>query len=88
LIGQGRRYFEAAQASPERAAVNAVPGEYAQCEDLLYVANRAYEAVTGKEDMPRSKRSRAAEPAGVEWDEDKVEKLFPQLAKRFEYGDV
>ena len=88
LIGQGRDYFEAALATPERAADNVEPGEYADCEELAYAAPRAYRTVTGQEKIPAFPRSRPSEPAGVAWDEDKVEKLFPALAKRFEYGDV
>jgi hypothetical protein len=83
LIGQGRAYFEAALASPRRAADGIKPGDDAECEDLLYVAGDAYEEATGEEGMPRSTRKRPAEPAGEEWDEDKVDQLYPDLAERF-----
>src|SRR5437764_1027803 len=70
LIGQGRAYFEAALASPRRAADGIKPGDDAECEELLYVAGDAYEEATGEAEMPRSARKRPAEPAGEEWDED------------------
>jgi hypothetical protein len=87
LIGQGRQYFEAALASPEKAADNAEPGEEAECEDLLYAAVSAYESVAGHDEMPSDPRKRPSKPAGEQWDEDDVGKLYPKLAKKFEFGD-
>jgi hypothetical protein len=88
LIGQGRKYYEAALLDPERAVDNVEPGDYAECEDLLYVASQTYQEVTGDEEMPAYARSRPSEPVGTSWDEDKVQELYPKLAKRFEYGAV
>jgi Protein of unknown function (DUF4240) len=83
LIGQGQEYFEAALQDPEKAADNIVPGEEVECEDLLYVAARAYEELTGDEDMPGGEEPGPAAPAGNPWDEDEVETLFPALAEKF-----
>ncbi len=88
LIGQGREYYEVALKSPERAAENIELGEYAECEDLLYAASQAYEALTGKEEMPPRARSRPSTPAGTRWDEAQVQTLYPKLAKRFEFGEA
>lgn len=87
LIGQGREYFEAALASPEKAADNVEPGEDAECEDLLYAAVSAYESVAGHDEMPSDPRKRPTEPVGEKWNEDKVGKLYPRLAQKFEFED-
>ena len=87
LIGQGRAYYEAAMETPEKAADNAQPGEPAQCEDLLYAAASAYEAATGHDEMPHRRRERPAEPAGKQWEQDQVGQLYPELAKKFEFGE-
>lgn len=87
LIGQGRKYYEAALAAPEKAADNVDPGDDAECEDLLYAAASAYESVTGHDELPAYPRNQPGEPAGTRWDEENVGKLYPQLAKRFEFGD-
>ena len=87
LIGQGRKYYEAALASPEKAADNVEPGDYAECEDLLYAAASAYETVSGHDEMASPTGDRPSEPAGEKWDEDDVGKLYPKLAKKFDFGD-
>jgi hypothetical protein len=83
LIGQGQEYFAAALSDPERAADRAVPGESAECEDLLYAAGTAYEELTREQEMPRKAAPRPAEPAGKHWREDELEGLFPQVASKF-----
>ncbi len=83
LIGQGQIYFEAALENAESAANNIEPGEDADGESLLYAASQAHEEATGEEEMPDYERARPAEPAGTPWDEEKVDELYPKLAKKF-----
>src|SRR5262245_45798508 len=47
LIAQGCDYFEAALRDPESAAIRAEP-DANECEDILYVAPRAYQEATGQ----------------------------------------
>jgi hypothetical protein len=84
LIGQGRSYYEQALKTPERAADNASPGEVAECEELSYAADYAYEKVIGTE-MPIVPGSRPtpAEPIGEPWEEEDLEALYPELYARF-----
>jgi len=51
---------------------------------MLYVADKAYEAKAGSE-LPYDavKRSRPADPAGEDWDEDQLEELYPALCAKF-----
>src|SRR5262249_56593777 len=49
LVAQGREYFEAALASPERAVDRAEAGRYLECEAMRYVAYDAYRERTGEE---------------------------------------
>jgi hypothetical protein len=90
LIAQGREYFEAALASPERAADRVVAplaeDEVVDCEDILYVAYLAYEERTGQE-FPPSEQPRPdiviGEPQGERWDEGDLPRLYPELWRRF-----
>src|SRR5579862_8376439 len=70
LIGQGQQAFEAALASPSSVSELTAEGEpEAECESLLYVANEAYEQVTGHE-MPATEIVHPKEPAGDQWSEE------------------
>jgi len=87
LIAHGREYFERALADPRRAVDALEPGEYADCETLLYAAAEAHESVTGNPLPPLPPEARGtSEPEGDPWSEDDVEKLYPDLAKRFGSG--
>ncbi len=81
LIAQGKDYFELALANPENAAKNAVVGDFNECEDILYVARRAYEEKTGDE-IPIM-LAEPPQPVGESWEEDDVEQKFPKLAQKF-----
>jgi hypothetical protein len=87
LVAQGREYFEAALASPERAVDRAEAGRYLECEAMLYVADDAYRERTGDE-LPLPTVSQAdvitGEPAGEQWDEEDLARLYPELWRRFE----
>ncbi len=84
LIAQGRSTFEAALDNPERLAEIIEPGTEADYEAMWYVASRAYEGRTGKEDfyeqLPTSIRGQVR---GAEWAEEDLPQLFPKLTAKF-----
>lgn len=82
LIAQGQSYFNAALGDPQRAADRAEAGE-AECEAILYVVAEVYESKTG-EQLPPSGVRYPRQPAGQSWDEDDLEALFPEVARRFD----
>lgn len=49
-----------------------------ECEDMLYVARKAYEVKSGDE-MP-DRPSLEWTLKGEDWDEDKVDSLYPELS--------
>ena len=83
LIAQGRAYFEAAMADPERAADNAESGERTGCEAILYVAGDAF-THRSKKPMPHGLTPRSPRATGVDWTEEDLPKLFPRLMQKFE----
>lgn len=83
LISQGRRYFEAALADPNNAGNKAEPGDFVECESIMYAASYAYEKKTGNDDFHSRTKPMPRELKGEEWDEDHVDELFPKLAKKF-----
>ena len=81
LIAQGRSVFDEALRDPA-TLINTIEslGEGdADYEEILYVAQEAYEQQTGKE-IPNV-RCPKFELRGDDWDEENVEALFPELAK-------
>jgi hypothetical protein len=88
LIAQGQKVYEAALTDPDSLAKFADPhnDEY-ECEDILYVGMRAYEAVAGKQLPMPSVRTQAPKPAGENWDFDDVEataRHLPRLARKYD----
>ncbi|HWL39821.1 MAG TPA: DUF4240 domain-containing protein, partial [Gemmatimonadaceae bacterium] len=82
LVCQGRRYFESALGTPEKAARRIAPGDEAQFERLRSVASEAYEAKTDKQDF-EARRQHVPRPLkGIAWDEDDLPKMFPKLYRR------
>jgi hypothetical protein len=82
LIAQGKDYFEAAMEKAENAARKIRVGDAVECEDILSAASEAYEQRTGKS-LPDLNVIMPKNPIGQEWEEDKVEQLYPKLAKKF-----
>ena len=82
LIAQGKDYFEAAMDKAENAAKKIQVGGEVGCENILYAASEAYERRTGK-NLPVSDVVAPKDPVGQEWEENKVELLYPELAKKF-----
>lgn len=83
LIAQGRRYYEAALETPERAGDRVEPGDIVECGRIWSVAARAYEAKTGKTDFYEVVSQVFRTLIGDLFDEDKVDTLYPELAEKF-----
>jgi hypothetical protein len=83
LIAQGQEYFEAALANPALAASKVAPGDFVECESILYAASEAFEQSAGKIEMGHLVVEPPAEPAGERWEEKDLIKLFPKLVRKF-----
>ena len=96
LIGQGETVFRAALQNADSLAAVA-PGPY-ECafEELLYVATKAYERQTGRQEdddaaFPRAMAAQqgldydfdAPPTTGTDWEEEDLPKLLPRLWKKF-----
>ena len=84
LISRGRAAFEGALEKPETVGELVDPGDEIEAESFGYAPAVVYERATG-EQMPPHERPLPPEPAGEEWEEESVDKLYPRLAKRFGY---
>lgn len=82
LIAQGKEFFEAVLLNPEHVSKKVKLGDEPECEDLLYVAVKAYESKTNQE-MPPRKTKHLLKPKGKRWKEEDLEKLYPKLCQRF-----
>ncbi|MBN1206874.1 MAG: DUF4240 domain-containing protein [Myxococcaceae bacterium] len=80
LVAQGRTVYEAALADPESLVDVAEPD--AELEELLGVAESAYQEATGEE-LPVRESTEPDEPRGEEWEEDELQERFPRLSERF-----
>ena len=86
FIDEARRdvddIFEIALALSERL-LTLEPDEN-ECEDILYVAQDAYESRTGEEfPYDAINTHQPFEPAGAPWDEEQLEALYPELCGKF-----
>ena len=83
LIGRGREVFERALADPDSLAdvPAALEGDL-EAEGLWGAGIEAYEQ-TYDEEMPIEEREHPDEPAGEEWDDDDLDRLFPRLSAKF-----
>jgi hypothetical protein len=90
LIGRGREVFDGAVEDPDSIADVARPDEFADFEDLLYVATSAFEHKTGREEdetFPRDTCSdegldydfNAPPTKGLDWEEEDLPRLYPRL---------
>ncbi|HEV2293591.1 MAG TPA: DUF4240 domain-containing protein [Tepidisphaeraceae bacterium] len=88
LVAQGQKVYEAAVADPDSLAKVADPeNDQHECEDILYVAMRAYEGVAGKQLPVPAGTSQAPEPSGERWDFDDQEataRQLPRLARKYD----
>ena len=82
LMLQGRDVWEAALREPESLAGVSFEGN-AECEDALYSAGDAYEAVAGKH-LPSTGRHVPDTPSGTAWQETDLRALYPALWERFD----
>ena len=85
VVFLGRDLYQATLKAPDSLAAQ----EVALLEDLFheglqYVAGTVYEEKTGG--LPARRRAAPLEPSGEDWDEDdeeQLERLCPELSKRF-----
>lgn len=83
LIAQGRVAYERALARPQSVGELVEPGQSVQAESFGYAHLDAYEVITGGREPPDPARPAPAEPTGDEWSEETVDRLYPELARRF-----
>jgi hypothetical protein len=84
LISKGRDIYEKALENPDSLAKLALDTDI-ENELFGYVAQEAYEDITGKE-MPMSECSESSEPVGEYWDfddEEENKKRMPELTDIF-----
>ena len=80
LIAQGEMVFHNALHDPE-TLVEVVEPEEAELEEILYVAQEAYERKTGQE-LPQGERV-IWQLNGELWDEETKYAMYPKLATKF-----
>ena len=84
LLTRGRTVFEQALAEPDSLA--GLPddiGEWVECESMLYVADHAYESITGT-DMPQPAVHYPALGEGWDFDDPaEMKRRYPKLYVRF-----
>ena len=87
LIARGRDFFETVMRTPERVGEGVPAGaehDYDhECESMLYVAHKAHESKTGQELPLGTFTGHVPEPLGEPWEEDDLERLYPDLTRRF-----
>ena len=85
LISLGRQTYERAVADPQSLAEMDYDAKIAFREGYQYVPTTVETELSGGQMFPRT-RPHPDTPSGQPWDEDKVEELFPKLAKKYAYG--
>ena len=88
LITRGELVFENGLRDPDSLADVIEETDIAvgcESEDLLYVAVRVWETLTGEpgEAFPLPVHASHGGPAGESWEEDELDTRFPKLAARF-----
>ncbi len=81
LISEGQSVYEAAVQNPETLAALEGTDEF-ELEEFRYVADEVYEAKTGRAMQPNYPEY-PGDPSGEAWDEDTVDKLYPNLATKY-----
>ena len=83
LIAQGKEFFEAVLEQPDKAAERIKEDdEWVECEDILFAAGEAYEKKTGQP-LPSIVTEPLHAPVGVRWNEEDLDRLYPDLCARF-----
>lgn len=81
LISRGQEFFEDAMKDAESIADKVTEDDFPEAELLMYAAGKAYESKTGNY-IPDHDLEHPKEPAGSEWEEDKLPTLFPRAASK------
>ena len=83
LLTQRKTVFEAALKDPDSLADLPDLEDEVECEDVLYVASRAYEEVTGKE-IPEVEITYSDLDEGWDFDDDdEMKSRYPKLFAKF-----
>lgn len=83
LIAQGREVYNNALQNPDSLAdILSEGSEEAECEDILYAADEAYQDLRG-ESLPERQFSEPIKPEGTQWEESTLESLYPRLSEIF-----
>ena len=85
LISMGRETFEKAIANPQWFAEINYDAENAHYEGYQYVPTKVEKDLGAGKRFPRY-QAHPAQPSGKSWDEDKVNELYPNLAKKYSYS--
>jgi Protein of unknown function (DUF4240) len=87
LVAQGKKVYEAALADADSLAkVADLDNDDHECEEMLYVASRAYEEVVGKPLPSPPGGKHPSKPSGERWDfddQDATAKQLPRLTRRY-----
>lgn len=89
LIGKGRKCFEQTMANPEmlgRWVTIEESEDGVECQEMIHVAEDAYQNKTGEEEIPYDDSEYDYEDGivhGEPWDENDLEPLYPKLCKKF-----
>lgn len=88
LIAQGEEVFERVLNDPEQLIEFALnePDPHdviLEAEQMLYAAEDAWRAVTGKDELPDPGVEHPASPQGEPWDEEDLPQRLPLLFKKF-----
>jgi len=81
LISRGIACFEKAIRDPDGLADEEIDDDSWFYEGYQYAVSAGVKAVIGKQVM--RKTPGPTEPSGEEWDEDKVNELYPRLSEKF-----
>ena len=81
LISEGKAVYDAALANPDSlAALEDI--EDVDLESYRYAIDEAYEDLTGGE-MPVAKIDYPSDPEGASWEEDDLDRMFPNLGTKY-----
>jgi hypothetical protein len=85
LVSRGQDVYEKALSNPDSLARLVSEDDECQVEGFQYLPKQVWSEVAGEEesDFPKHDIEYRAEPVGKEWEEDKLDGLFPKLAKKF-----
>lgn len=82
LVSEGRDTFERALANPDSLSEFA-PREFFELESFGYVARKVYRTKSGGQEPAIDYSGELSRPAGKEWAEADLPRMFPKLAAKY-----